>query len=195
MLAGCETSAGHRFPGGFFTFVEREEIAILRAQNAGVRQIAQVLSRSRANRGKSFLTKEVMIAARPAEADSRAVPGLWEGDLILGLGGVAIAQAIATLPATLRKSLTWDQGAQMAQNARLRIQLGLPIYFADPHSPWQRPSNEPTNGLLRQYFSKGTDFTRYSRVDLEGVAKNLNDRPRKTLSGSRRQPQRCTSYC
>ena len=188
MLAGCETSAEHRFPGGFFTFVELEEIAILRAQNAGVRQIAQVLSRSRANRGKSFLTKEVMIAARPAEADSRAVPGLWEGDLILGLGGVAIgtlveritrftillhlppmgehkmvgaqiknapataghgadaardaiAQAIATLPATLRKSLTWEQGAQMAQNARLRIQLGLPIYFADPHSPWQRPSN------------------------------------------------------
>uniref|UniRef100_UPI001E443615 IS30 family transposase n=1 Tax=Cryobacterium sp. Y62 TaxID=2048284 RepID=UPI001E443615 len=93
----------------------------------------------------------------------------------------AIAQAIATLPATLRKSLTWDQGAEMAQHAQLRIQIGLPIYFADPHSPWQRPSNENTNGLLRQYFPKGTDFTRYSRVDLEGVAKTLNERPRKTL--------------
>ena len=184
--------------------------------------------RARAKRGKNFLTEEVMIAARPAEADSRAVPGHWEGDLILGLGGVAIgtlverttrftillhlppmdehkmigaqvkngpataghgaeavrdaiAQTIATLPETLRKSLTGDQGAEMAQHAQLRIQTGLPIYFADPHSPWQRPTNENTNGLLRQYFPKGTDFTRYSRVDLGGVAKTLNERPRKTL--------------
>ena len=93
----------------------------------------------------------------------------------------ARAQTITTLPETLRKSLTWDQGAEMAQHARLRIQTGLPIYFADPPSPWQRPSNENTNGLLRQYFPKGTDFTRYARVDLEGVAKTLNERPRKTL--------------
>jgi IS30 family transposase len=93
----------------------------------------------------------------------------------------AIARTITGLPETLRKSLTWDQGAEMAQPARLRPQTGLPIYFADPHSPWQRPSNENTNGLLRQYFPKGTDFTRYALVDLEGVAKTLNERPRKTL--------------
>ena len=183
---------------------------------------------ARSKRGKSFLTKEVMIAARPAEVNDRAIPGHWEGDLILGLGGVAIgtlverttrftmllhlppmsehkmigtqvkngpataghgadavcdaiARTIAALPETLRKSLTWDQGAEMAQHARLRIQTGLPIYFADAHSPWQRPSNENTNGLLRQYFPKGTDFTRYALIDLEGVAKTLNERPRKTL--------------
>ncbi|MEC5149847.1 IS30 family transposase [Cryobacterium psychrotolerans] len=184
--------------------------------------------RARAKRGKSFLSKEVMIAARPAEANDRAVPGHWEGDLILRLGGVAIgtlverttrftmllhlppmdehkmigaqikngpataghgadavcdaiARTITDLPETLRKSLTWDQGAEMAQHARLRIQTGLPIYFDDPHSPWQRPSNENTNGLLRQYFPKGTDFTRYALDDLDGVAKTLNERPRKTL--------------
>ena len=183
---------------------------------------------ARAKRGKSFLTKEVMIAARPAEANDRAVPGHWEGDLILGLGGVAIgtlverttrltmllhlppmdehrmagaqvkngpataghgaeavrdaiAQTITTLPEILRKSLTWDQGAEMAQHARLHLETGLPIYFADPHSPWQRPSNENTNGLLRQYFPKGTDFTRYARADLEAVATTLNERPRKSL--------------
>ena len=184
--------------------------------------------RARAKRGKSFLSEEVMIAARPAEANDRAVPGHWEGDLILGLGGVAIgtlverttrftmllhlppmdehkmigaqvkngpataghgadavcdaiARTITGLPETLRKSLTWDQGAEMAQHARLRIKTGLPIYFADPHSPWQRPRNENTNGLLRQYFPKGTDFTRYALDDLDGVAKTLNERPRKTL--------------
>jgi IS30 family transposase len=184
--------------------------------------------RARTKRGKGFVSEEVMISQRPVEVEDRAVPGHWEGDLILGLGGVAIgtlvertsrftlllhlppmdghrmvgaqvkngpataghgaqavrdaiAATITTLPQALRKSLTWDQGTEMSQHAQLRIETGLPIYFADPHSPWQRPSNENTNGLLRQYFPKGTDFTRYACEDLDAVAKALNERPRKTL--------------
>jgi IS30 family transposase len=178
-------------------------------------------------RGKKFATPEVMISQRPAEADDRAVPGHWEGDLILGLdssaigtlverttrftmllhlprmdghGGPrakngpalaghgaeavrdAIASSITTLPEQLRKSLTWDQGAEMAQHPRLRIDTGIEIYFCDPHSPWQRGTNENTNGLLRQYFPKGTDLSRHSPSDLDAVATALNSRPRKTLS-------------
>jgi len=178
-------------------------------------------------RGKGFVTPEVMISQRPPEADDRAVPGHWEGDLILGLNssaigtlverttrftmllhlprmeghgdGVrekngpaltghgaravrdAIAEAITTLPEQLRRSLAWDQGAEMAQHARLRMETGLEIYFCDPQSPWQRGTNENTNGLLRQYFPKGTDLSRHSRTDLEAVAASLNSRPRKTL--------------
>jgi len=93
----------------------------------------------------------------------------------------AIANTITTLPEQLRKSLTWDQGAEMAEHAKLRITTGLPIYFCEPHSPWQRPSNENTNGLLRQYFPKGTDLARHSRDDIDAVAATLNNRPRKTL--------------
>jgi IS30 family transposase len=177
-------------------------------------------------RGKSFVTDEVMISQRPAEAADRAVPGHWEGDLIIGLGSSAIgtlverssrftmllhlppmdgregprvkngpalaghgaeavrdaiAEAIITLPEQLRRSLTWDQGAEMAQHAQLRIQAGLPVYFCDPKSPWQRGSNENTNGLLRQYFPKGTDLARHRAEDLAAVAAALNTRPRKTL--------------
>ena len=182
--------------------------------------------RARAHsRGKGFITNEVMISQRPAEAGDRAVPGHWEGDLILGLGSSAIgtlverssrftmllylppmtgqgprvhngpalaghgaeavrdaiATAIVTLPEQLRRSLTWDQGAEMAQHAQLRVQTGLPVYFCDPQSPWQRGSNENTNGLLRQYFPRGTDLARHDAEDLAAVAAALNSRPRKTL--------------
>ena len=180
--------------------------------------------RARARRrGKGFVTEEVMISRRPAEVSDRAVPGHWEGDLILGLSSSAIgtlvertsrfamllhlppadgprqkdgpavsghgaeavrdaiAAAIATLPTQLRRSLTWDQGIEMAYHAQLRIDADLPIYFCDPHSPWQRATNENTNGLLRQYFPKGTDLARHGAADLAAVAATLNSRPRKTL--------------
>lgn len=182
--------------------------------------------RARTGRGKAFVSAEVMIAERPPEANDRAVPGHWEGDLILGLdssaigtlverstrftlllhlprmpdfgqprvkngpalaghGAEAVREAIASsivlLPTHLRRSLTWDQGTEMAQHAQLRIATGLPIYFCDPHSPWQRGTNENTNGLLRQYFPKGTDLSRYTGDELLAVAGALNARPRKTL--------------
>jgi IS30 family transposase len=179
-------------------------------------------------RGKGFVTPEIMISERPAEAGDRAVPGHWEGDLIVGLNSSAIgtlvertsrftmllhlppmeghgtgarvkngpalaghgaeavrdaiAVAITTLPEQLRRSLTWDQGAEMAGHAQLRIDTGIEVYFCDPHSPWQRATNENTNGLLRQYFPKGTDLSRHSADDLAAVAAALNGRPRKTLS-------------
>ncbi len=178
-------------------------------------------------RGKGFVRPEIMISERPAEAEDRAVPGHWEGDLILGLGSSAIgtlverttryvmllhlprmsghgeqvrvkngpalaghgaeavrdaiAASILTLPEQLRRSLTWDQGAEMAEHAQLRIDTGIEIYFCDPHSPWQRGSNENTNGLLRQYFPRGTDLSRHGPDELAAVALALNSRPRKTL--------------
>lgn len=177
-------------------------------------------------RGKSYLSEQVMISARPAEAEDRAVPGHWEGDLILGANQTAIgtlverstrftmllhlpplpghvgprvkngpplagrgAEAvrdaitaqIVTLPEQLRRSLTWDQGAEMTQHAQLTIESGLQVYFCDPQSPWQRGTNENTNGLLRQYFPKGTNLARHAAEDLEAVAATLNSRPRKTL--------------
>jgi IS30 family transposase len=183
-------------------------------------------ARTRA-RGKGFISDEVLIRERPAEADDRAVPGHWEGDLIIGLDSSAIgtlverttrftmllhlprmddhrgprvkngaplaghgaeavrdaiASTITTLPEQLWRSLTWDQGVELAQHAQLRFDTGLQVYFCDPHSPWQRGTNENTNGLLRQYFPKGTDLSRYSADDLAAVAATLNSRPRKTLA-------------
>jgi IS30 family transposase len=200
--------------------LKRELVACLRTGRALRVPRARVGAR-----GKGFVTQEVAISERPAEAEDRAVPGHWEGDLILGLDRSAIgtlverssrftmllhlpppqerqprvkngppvtghgaeavrdaiAGAIITLPEQLRQSLTWDQGAEMAQHAELRIETGVQVYFCDPQSPWQRGTNENTNGLLRQYFPRGTDLSRHSADDLAAVAATLNSRPRKTL--------------
>jgi len=160
-------------------------------------------------RGK--IADMVMISQRPAEIEDRAVPGHWEGDLILGARNrsaivtlverqtryvllahigtektspavcQAIGQKILTLPEHLARSLTWDQGKELAGHAQFTIQTGLPVYFCDPHSPWQRGSNENTNGLLRQYFPRGTDLAIHDQAELDRVAAQLNGRPRQTL--------------
>ena len=158
-----------------------------------------------------FVEEMVMISERPPEIEDRAVPGHWEGDLIVGpdsasaivtlverttryvmLGHLpgghtaeevrdVLTLLIGTLPAHLQGSLTWDQGCEMAAHKQFSITTGVPVFFCDPHSPWQRGSNENTNGLLRQYFPKSTDLRPYGPEDLEHVAQELNGRPRKTL--------------
>jgi IS30 family transposase len=181
------------------------------------------------NRQKAWghVTNEVLISERPAEAEDRAVPGHWEGDLIIGLqrsaigtlverttrftmlihlprevgyglvprtkngpalagyGAVtmknALAETITTLPEQLRRSLTWDRGKELSAHVQFKVETGVPVFFADPRSPWQRGTNENTNGLLRQYFPKGTDLARWTDEEIQAVANALNSRPRKTL--------------
>jgi IS30 family transposase len=202
--------------------LRRELVACLRTGRA----LRVPRARTR-NCGRKGIPPELLISERPAEVEDRAVPGHWEGDLIIGLnrsaigtlverttrftmllhlprldgygkqarvkngpplaghGAEAVRDAIAssihTLPQQLRCSLTWDQGGEMAQHDQLRMDTDLTIYFCDPHSPWQRGTNENTNGLLRQYFPKGTDHARYTAKELNAVAATLNARPRKAL--------------
>ncbi|MBN9741349.1 IS30 family transposase [Amycolatopsis sp. A1MSW2902] len=188
--------------------LRRELAACLRAGRA-IRRPRRTPDGRRARQGK--IAGMVPISERPPEVADRAVPGHWEGDLIVGKDGrsaigtlverssrfcmllhlpdgkdaAAVADAMTTtiqrLPEQLRRSLTWDQGTEMARHAAITLATDLDIYFCDPHSPWQRGSNENTNGLLRQYFPKGTDLSAHSAHDLARVAAELNGRPRKTL--------------
>jgi IS30 family transposase len=163
----------------------------------------------------------VSIRERPPEVEDRAVPGHWEGDLLTGSDNSyiatlverrsrftmlvkipgrdsasvvgALAKHIRKLPAELRRSLTWDRGTEMGQHKTLALATNVDVYFCDPQSPWQRGSNENTNGLLRQYFPKGTSLSGYSQVDLNKVARELNGRPRKTLGF--RSPAEYFSQC
>ena len=202
--------------------LKRELVACLRTGRA--LRVPRARARQKA---WAHVTPEVMISERPAEADDRAIPGHWEGDLLIGLERSAIgtlveratrftmlihlpredgygtvprtkngpalagygavtmknvlASTMTTLPEQLRRSLTWDRGKELSQHAAFKVETGIPVYFADPQSPWQRGTNENTNGLLRQYFSKGTDLSRWSAEEIEAVAAALNSRPRKTL--------------
>ena len=202
--------------------LKRELVACLRTGRA--LRVPRARARQKA---WAHVTSEVMISQRPAEADDRAVPGHWEGDLLIGLersaigtlverttrftmlihlpredgfgviprtkngpplagyGAVTMKNALATamtmLPEQLRRSLTWDRGKELSAHAVFKVETGIAVFFADPHSPWQRGTNENTNGLLRQYFPKGTDLSRWAAEEIEAVAVALNGRPRKTL--------------
>ena len=202
--------------------LKRELVSYLRTGRA--LRVPRARAKSKA---WAHVSEEVMISSRPAEAEDRAVPGHWEGDLIIGLdrsaigtlverssrftmlvhlprevgygltprtkngpalagyGAITMAnalkKAVMSLPVQLWQSLTWDRGKELSDHARFTIESGVRVFFADPRSPWQRGTNENTNGLLRQYFPKGTDLSRWSEEELQAVAHTLNTRPRKTL--------------
>jgi IS30 family transposase len=202
--------------------LQRELVACLRTGRA--LRVPRARTRQKA---WGHVTPDVLISERPAEVEDRAVPGHWEGDLIIGLqrsaigtlverttrftmllhlpredgygvvprtkngpalagyGAVtmknALAETMTTLPEQLRRSLTWDRGKELSAHKQFKVETGIPVFFADPQSPWQRGTNENTNGLLRQYFPKGTDLARWSAEEVEAVAAALNNRPRKTL--------------
>ena len=203
--------------------LKRELVACLRTGRA----LRKPRERSR-NTPQGHVTADVVLSERPAEAEDRAVPGHWEGDLIIGLnrsaigtvverssrytllvhlprlpghglvpmvkngpalggyGAIAMKDALTTtmtaMPAELLRSLTWDRGKELSAHAQFKVETGIAVYFADPHSPWQRGTNENTNGLLRQYFPKGTDLSRWSAEDLLAVQAAVNSRPRKVLT-------------
>jgi IS30 family transposase len=175
-------------------------------------------ARARGGQGRGQLRDTVSIRERPAEVEDRAVPGHWEGDLVYGRhhsavgtlvertsryallfpvpagyrGGPmreALAGAITRLPEQLRRSLTWDHGKEMSEHVRFTVDTGVRVYFCDPRSPWQRGTNENTNGLLRQYLPKGADLKPFTQADLDAVAAELNGRPRETLGW--RTPAQC----
>ena len=188
--------------------LRRELTACLRTGRA----LRRPRGRARAGDGRGRIPGMVNISERPAEVADRAVPGHWEGDLILGKDGksqigtlverstgfvqllhlpdsrhpgvvaAAMTTMITALPEVLRRSVTWDQGKEMSAHQRISVDAGIDIYFCDPHSPWQRGSNENTNGLLRQYFPKGTDLSVHSADHLAEVAAELNERPRKRFN-------------
>jgi IS30 family transposase len=189
--------------------LKRELTTYLRTQRQGRRP--RTRQQVAASSGRGQLVGTIAISQRPAEAEDRAVPGHWEGDLIIGAHNAsaigtlverstrfvmlihlprrrtaeefyqALTPAIAALPKQLRRSLTWDNGKEMGMHHQISMEADMPIFFADPHSPWQRGSNENTNGLLRQYFPKGTSLRRFGPDHLGAVARELNGRPRKTL--------------
>ena len=211
----------HDFPGESEMWVSHETIyKSLYVQGRGElrRELAQCLRTGRTRRKqrgrlerRDHIPDMVMISDRPAEVEDRAVPGHWEGDLIMGANNLsaigtlvertsrfvmllhladaktapavrdAMTRAIRSLPESLARSVTWDQGREMVEHVQFRLDTGVDVYFCDPHSPWQRGTNENTNGLLRQYFPKGTDLSVHDAATLQAAADSLNNRPRKTL--------------
>jgi len=185
--------------------LKRELVAHLRR----TRSIRRPRSATRVNRGQGQIVDAVSIRERPAEADDRAIPGHWEGDLLAGAANAhvatlverhsrfvmliavdgkdtrsvtrALSRHVRRLPEQLRSSITWDRGTEMAEHARFTIATDVKVYFCDPQSPWQRGSNENTNGLLRQYLPKGTDLSKLTQPQLDAIAAKLNTRPRETL--------------